>query len=185
MSESYQHFCWTSSPPPPFLSYSNPVSNPDPECLFQLRNRLRCCGSVNISFGSGTPVKCCFEVVSYRTILYCTTPIITEPYSWVGFHIFKALCRTCLWTDDVRYRMQAISSSARQPESWLTGPPSTAMKQAFTCKFILTNKQKPVQTSLKGTCLSFSLNSETLIKLRNVDDLYVPAHNFAKFLTDL
>jgi hypothetical protein len=59
------------------------------------------------------------------------------------------------------------------------------MKLAFTCKFILTNKQKPVQTSLKGTgtCLLFSLNSETLIKLGNPDDLYVPAHNFAKFLS--
>jgi hypothetical protein len=119
--------------------------------------------------------------VSYRTILFRTTPISTEPYSWVGFHIFKALClcRTCLWTGDVRYKMQAISSSARQPKSWLTGPPSTAMKLAFTWKFILTNKQKPVQASLKGTCLSFSLNSETLIKLRNADDLYVPAHKMA------
>ena len=118
-------------------------------------------------------------MVSYRTILFRTTPISTEPYSWLGFHIFKALCRTCLWTDDVQYKMQAISSSARQPKSWLTGPPSTAMKLAFTCKFILTNKQKPVQASLKGTCLSFSLNSETLIKLRNADDLYAPAHKMA------
>ncbi len=38
----YQQFCWTSP------------SNPGPECLFQLRNRLRCCGSVNIFFGSGS-----------------------------------------------------------------------------------------------------------------------------------
>jgi hypothetical protein len=90
-------------------------------------------------------------MVSYRTILFRTTPISTEPYSWLGFPIFKALCRTCLWTDDVRYKMQAIPSSARQPKSWLMGPPSTAMKLAFTCKFILTNKQKPVQASLKGT----------------------------------
>jgi hypothetical protein len=60
-------------------------------------------------------------MVSYRTILFRTTPISTEPYSWVGFHIFKALCRTCLWTDDVRYKMQAIPSSARQPKSWVDG----------------------------------------------------------------
>jgi hypothetical protein len=37
-------------------------------------------------------------------LLYRITPISTEPYSWVGFHLSL--------DDDVRYKMQAISSSS-------------------------------------------------------------------------
>jgi hypothetical protein len=68
----------------------------------------------------------------------------------------------------------------RSQDGKVPGPPSTATKLAFTCKFILTNKQKPVQTSrqryLPIVFIEFRYPN---IELRNADDRYVPARKMA------
>jgi hypothetical protein len=121
------------------------------------------------------PTWTCFRANQYGT------------YRTVFMRKDSTFLRSCVVPDDVKNARD--SSSVSQPKSWLTrsqdgkvpGPPSTSTKLAFTCKFVLTNKQKPTvfNPQIKGTCtcLSFSLipklaNNE----LRNTDDLYVPAH---------